>query len=150
MKNSTILSIFLVVAMGFLFACNSKQTADQCLKDDNQRKAIVTGIAHNQPYMADMMQEMMNSDSCKQMMMQSMMDDPNMKTMMMDNMMSMCKNDASMCKMMMGKTMEMCDADPSKCNMMMEAMKPHPNVMKSMKGMCDMKGMGDMKMMPKK
>ncbi len=39
---------------------------------------------------------------------------------------------------MMDKTMEMCDADGAKCTMMMEAMQPHPNVMKSMKGMCDM------------
>ena len=36
---------------------------------------------------------------------------------------------------MMDKTMEMCDADQSRCDMMMGAMKPHPNVMKSMKGM---------------
>ena len=73
-----------------------------------------------------------------------MMSDPMMKTMMMDNMMTMCKNDTSMFKMMMGKTMEMCDADQSKCNMMMGAMQPHPNVMRSMKGM------HDMDMMPKK
>jgi len=150
MKNSTTLSILFAAAMSLLFACNSKQTADQSLKDDNQRKAIITGIAHHQPYMADMMREMMNSDSCKQMMAQSMMSDPNMKTMMMDNMMTMSKNDTSMFNMMMGKTMAMCDADSSKCTMMMGAMQPHPNVMKSMKGMCDMKGMGDMKMMPKK
>lgn len=144
MKNSTILSIFLVAAMGFLFACNSKQTADQCLKDDNQRMAMIGGIAHHQPYMAEMMNEMMNSDSSKQMMMQGMMDDPKMMAMMMDHMMSMSKNDTSMFKMMMGKTMAMCDADAAKCTMMMDAMKPHPNVMKSMKGM------GDMKMIPKK
>jgi len=144
MKNSTFLSIFLVAALGFLFACNSNKTADQALKDDTHRKAMIGGIAHHQPYMAEMMQEMMKNDSCKQMMAQSMMSDPMMKTMMMDNMMTMSKNDTSMFKMMMGKTMEMCDADQSKCNMMMGAMQPHPNVMRSMKGM------HDMDMMPKK
>ena len=37
--------------------------------------------------------------------------------------------------------MEMCNNDTAKCKMMMNAMHPHTNVMKSMKGMCDMKGM---------
>jgi len=59
MKNSTILSIFLFAAMGFLFACNSKQTADQYLKDDNQRKAIIAGIANHQPYRSDLIKKMM-------------------------------------------------------------------------------------------
>jgi len=144
MKNLTILSICFIAVMNLFGSCDSKQTADQYLKDDNQRKEVLVAIVHHQPYMNEMMKQMMNNDSCKQMMAQSMMSDPKMKTMMMDNMMDMCKNDASMCKMMMGKTMEMCDADGAKCTMMMDAMKPHPNVMKSMKGMCDMN------MMPKK
>jgi hypothetical protein len=84
-------------------------------------------MIHHQPYMTEMMHEMMNNDSCKQMMM--------------DNIMSMCKDDSSMCKMMMGKTMEMCDADPAKCKMMMGSMQSQPNVMKSMKGMCGMHNM---------
>ena len=150
MKNSTILAIFFIAALGFLFACNSSKTADQYLKDDNQRKAIIGEIAHHQPYMAEMMQEMMNSDSCKQMMVQSMMSDSKMMTMMMtmmmDNMMTTSKKDTAMSKMMIGKTMEMCDADATKCNMMMDAMKTHPNVMKSM----NMNGMGNMNRIPKK
>jgi len=146
MKNVTTLSIFFTVAISFLSSCNTKQTADQSLKDDSQRKNIIGTIAHHQPYMAEMMHEMMNSDSCKQMMAQSMMSDPKMMTMMMDNMMTMSKNDSTMSKMMMDRTMEMCDADATKCNMMMDAMKTHPNVMKSM----NMNGMGNMKRMPKK
>ena len=134
----------MAAAMSLLFACNSKQTAEQCLQNDTQRKDIIVAIVHHQPYMTEMMHEMMNNDSCKQMMAQNMMSDSKMQLMMMDNMMDMCKKDPAMCKMMMGKTMAMCDADSSKCTMMMGAMQPHPNVMKSMKGMCDMK------MMPKK
>ncbi len=144
MKKSTSLSIVLVAAMSLLFACTANQTADQRLKDDSQRKATMVAIVHHQPYMTEMMQEMMKNDSCKQMMMQTMMSDSKMQPMMMDNMMSMCKKDPAMCKMMMDKTMAMCDADSSMCTMMMGAMQPHPNVMKSMKGMCDMN------MMPKK
>jgi hypothetical protein len=144
MKKGTILSISMAVVMSLLLACSSKQTADQYLKDDTQRKDILVTIAHHQTYMTEMMQQMMNSDSCKQMMGQSMMGDPAMMNMMMDHMMSMCNNDSSMCKNMMGKMMEMCDADQSKCKMMMGTMQSHPNVMKSMKRM------GDMEMMPKK
>lgn len=93
------------------------------------------------------MQEMMSSDSCKQMMGQNIMNDPGMMKMSMGSMMDMCSKDSSMCKMMMGKTMEMCDANPAMCSMMMGSMKSHANVMKSMKGMCDM---DNMNMQPKK
>lgn len=140
MKDVFLLSILLAVTI-ILPACNSQQTADQCLKDENQRKEIVAAIAHHQPYMMEMMHEMMTNDSSKQMMGQSMMSDPAMMKMSMDDMLSICNKDTSMCSMMMGKTMEMCDANPAMCGMMMGSMKLHSNVMKSMKGMCDMNNM---------
>ena len=115
--------------MSVLLSCNSKPSADEYLKDDNQRKEVVLAIAHHQPYMSEMMQQMMNSDSCKQMMSENMMSDPGMMKTMMGDMMSMCNKDSSMCKMMMG------------------SMQSQPKVMESMKGMCDM---GNMKMEPKK
>jgi len=120
MKKLTILPILLASAMVLFSACNSKQTAEQTLKDDNQRKDIFATVAQSNPYRLEMMNEMMNNDSCKQMMMNKMMD--------------MCKDDSSMCKMMMGKTMEMCDMDESKCKMMKGCLQSHPNVMKSMEG----------------
>jgi hypothetical protein len=141
MKKYFSLSILTVAVMCILSSCNNKQTADQYLKDDNQRKDVIASIIHSQPYMAEMMHEMMSSDSCKQMMSQNMMNDPAMMNAMMDGMMSKCMKDSGMCKMMMGKTMDMCEADQSKCKMMMESMKSHSNVMKSMKGMDDMKDM---------
>jgi hypothetical protein len=137
MKKYFSLSILTVAVMCILSSCNNKQTADQCLKEDNQRKDVIVLITHNQPYMAEMMHEMMSSDSCKQMMSQKMMNDPAM----MDDMMSKCMKDSTMCKQMMSKTMDMCEADQSKCKMMMESMKSHSGVMKSMKEMDDMKGM---------
>ena len=141
MSKFTSLPIFLAVAMTLLLGCNDKQTTDQILKDDSQRMGLITTIAHQEPYMTQVMNEMMKSDSCKQMMAKGMMNDPGMRTMMMENMMNMCKNDPNMCKMMMDKTMAMCEADSSKCTMMMESMKGHPKMMKSMKGMGDMKMM---------
>ncbi len=141
MKKNSFFSIFVVAVITLLSSCNTKQSADQCLNNDNQRKDIIASIAHHQLYMNEMMHEMMNNDSCKQMMGQSMMSDPGTMNMMMKDMVGMCDKDTSMCKMMMGKTMDMCDTDPSKCKMMMGAMQSHPNVTNSMKGMCDMKNM---------
>lgn len=142
MKKQTILPILFAAALSFLASCNSNPTADQYLQDENHRKEIILTMVHHQPYMTEMIHEMMNNDSCKQMMMDNMMNDPGMKGMHLGKMMSMCKDDSSMCKMMMGKTMEMCDMDQSKCNMMMRSMQSHPNVMKSMKGMCNMGASG--------
>ncbi|MDZ4747572.1 MAG: hypothetical protein SH808_03745 [Saprospiraceae bacterium] len=140
MKNAFSLSIFLA-ALSLLLACNSKQTADQCLQDDNQRKDIIVAIAHHPTHAMEMMHEMIASDTLKQMLGQTMMSDPGMMNMTMDNMMSMCAKDTSICKMMMSKTMEMCDANESMHKMMIGSMQSHPNVMKSMKGMCDMNNM---------
>ncbi len=129
MKKAFSLSIVTLVVMSVLLSCNSKQSADEYLKDDNQRKEVVVAIANHQPYMSEMMQQMMNSDSCKQMMSENMMSNPGMMKTMMGDMMSMCNKDSSMCSMMMG------------------SMQSQPKVMESMKGMCDM---GNMKMEPKK
>ena len=129
MKKTFSLSIVILTVMSVLLSCNSKPSADEYLKDDNQRKEVVIAIAHHQPYMSEMMQKMMSSDSCKQMMSENMMSNPGMMKTMMGDMMSMCNKDSSMCKMMMG------------------SMQSQPKVMESMKGMCDM---GNMKMEPKK
>jgi hypothetical protein len=143
MKKQTLLPILFAATVTFFASCKSNPTADQYMQDDNHRKDVVLVMVHHQPYMTEMIHEMMNNDSCKQMLMASMMNDPSMKgmDMSMDKMMSMCKGDSSMCKMMMGKTMEMCDTDPAKCKMMMGSMQSHPTIMKSMKGMCDMDNM---------
>ncbi len=141
MKKQSVSAIFLAAIVISFVACNSKPTADNYLKYDNQRKDIVKAMVQNQTYMTELMNEMMNNDSCKQMMMDKMMTDPSMNEMHMNKMMSMCKADSNMCKMMMGKTMEMCDADPSMCKMMMGSMQPYPNVMKSVRGMSSMDNM---------
>lgn len=138
MKQQTIIPILLAATLSLLFACNPRPTAENYLKDDKQRKDVITAMVRHQPYMTEMMNEMMNNDSCKQMMMDKMMSDESMKGAHMNKMMSMSKDDASMFEMMMGKTMEMCDADPAKCKMMMGSMQRHSNVMKSMKEMHDM------------
>jgi hypothetical protein len=121
MKKSQLFPILFAAALMSITACNSTHSADACLKDDLRRKDIVNTMVHHQPYMNEMIHEMMNNDSCNQMMMQ--------------NMMNMSLDDTSMCKMMMNKTMELCDKDPAKCKMLKHAMQSHPKVMQSMNGM---------------
>ena len=141
MKKQTIIPILFAATFTFLASCTSNPTAEQYLQDEQNRKEVVQAIVHHQPYMTEMMHEMISNDISKHMMMYNMMNNPSMMGMHMDKMMNMCKDDSSMCKMMLGKTMEMCDADSAKCKMMMGSMQSHPNVMKSMKGMCDMHNM---------
>jgi len=129
--------ILFTLALIFLASCNAKQTADDYLKEDTQRKAIVQSITQNQAYMTEMMDEMMNNDTSKQWMMDHMMSNPSMREMHMNGMMNMCNEDSTMCKMMIGKTMKMCADDSTKCKMMMGSMQMHPTIMKSMKGICD-------------
>jgi len=90
MKKQKIHPILFLTALWFPASCNSNTTADQYLQDVYHRKDIVLTMVHHHPYMTVMMQEMMNNDSCKQMMR--------------DDLMSTCKEDSNMCEMMMRKT----------------------------------------------
>lgn len=147
MKKFSMLSVAFMAATILFVACNPSQTPEQCLKDDNQRKATVTAIAHNQSYMTEMMGEMMNSDSCKKMMGQMMMKDDGMKNMMMGDMMDMCEKDSSMCK----KMMTMMHEKPMMMHKMKEMNMPansvmytcpmHPEVISAMPGKCPKCGM---------
>lgn len=50
MKKQAMLPILFIVALTFLASCNSNPTANQSLKDDTQRKDIILGIVHHQPF----------------------------------------------------------------------------------------------------
>jgi len=137
--------------MSFLPACNSKQTADDFLKDDNQRKEITTAIIQNPVYHMELMQQMMNSDSTKQMMGQNMMKEPAMMNMMMEHMMNMADKDSAMCK----KMMQMMESKPAMMKMMKEmnmststtyTCQMHPEVKSATPGKCPKCGMDLVKM----
>lgn len=138
------ISSLLLLAAGFLYitSCTQPKAADM-LQNDAQKSEIIAAILVNDAVSSELMDSLMIKHHEQMMMkMNSMMSgDKMMQGDMMGKMMEMCKSDSSMCKMMMDETMAMCDADQGKCNMMMTSMKSHPNVMKSMKGMCDMEGM---------
>lgn len=123
MKKFLMLSISFVAVTILIVACNPTQSTEKYLKDDNQRKATLTVIAHNQSYITEMMGVIMSCDSCKTMMGQSLMKDDAMSNMMMSDMMNMCEKDSLMCN----KIMMMMKSKP----MMMNEM----NKMKKMSGM---------------
>ncbi len=148
MKKFLMISIVFVAATILFIACNPSQSTEQYLKDDNQRKATIAAIAHNQSYMKEMMGEMMSSDSCKKMMGQGMMKDDAMKNMMVGDMMEMCEKDSSMCN----KMMTMMHSKPMMMNKMKEMDKSanskmytcpmHPEVQSDKAGKCPKCGMG--------
>lgn len=126
-----IIAILAITGTFLLTQCTTAN-ADNITSNADTRGKVISQLMNNDAYM----NEVMDSMKTKHPHMMDMSGDN-----MMDKMMDMCKADSTMCKKMMGKTMEMCNNDSAKCKMMMNEMKPHPNVMKSMKGMCDMKGM---------
>ncbi len=131
MKKLIILSMFMAGAISLFTACNSKQTVDQFLMDDTQRKDIITALVHHPSYRMEMMREMMNNDSCKQMMGQNMMKDPGMMSMMMSDssmMHNMMNGNKNMQNRMMGQMMDMAEKDSVMCDAMMRMMNEKPQI----------------------
>lgn len=135
-------SLLLVIAVIYLSGCTQPDSST-ILKDDARRKAIISELVNDDQSSTELIDSLLlkHHDEVMTKMNAMMGGDKRMQGAMMGNMMSMCKSDSSMCKMMMNETMAMCDADQGKCNMMLGAMQSHPNVMKSMKGICNMEGM---------
>ncbi len=134
MKKITTLLLSVAALISFT-QCNNTPPNELCSNAATRGKVIST-LMNNEAYMNEVMDSMQVKHGAAMA-----KNDKAMQAEMMDKMMANCKMDPAVCKSMMDKTMEMCDADQSRCDMMMGAMKPHPNVMKSMLGMCDMEGM---------
>lgn len=136
------LPYLIVIAMVYLSGCEQPDSSTM-LKDDARRKEVISTLVNDDQASSELIDSLLIKHHGEVMTKMNVMmgEDKHMQGDMMGNMMSMCKTDSAMCKMMMNETMAMCDADQGKCNMMMSAMQSHPNVMKSMKGMCDMEGM---------
>ena len=155
MIRSKLYSMFLLAAGIFSMTSCTQPKASVMLQDDARKNDIIAAILVNDAVSSELLDSFMIRRHDQVMMKMnammggdaSMQGDAGMKEGMMDKMIGMCKEDSSMCKMMFNKTMAMCDADQASCKMMMSSMEAHPNVMKSVEGMCNMKGM---KMDPKK
>ena len=133
--------VLLAIGLLYITAC-TQPTAPSMLQNDEQKKDIISAILVNEAVSSELMDSLMihHHDQMMTKMNSMMTGDKMMQGEMMGTMMDMCKSDDAMCKNMMDKTMEMCDADSTKCKMMMGSMQSHPNVMKSIQGMCNMKG----------
>lgn len=83
MKKILITSLFLANAIFLFMACETKQPVDQMLKNDSQRSEIISTFINHQPYRTEMLNAMMDNDSCRLLMGQQMMDRPEMMGMMM-------------------------------------------------------------------
>ncbi len=85
MKKSLITSMILAIGLFLFTACETKQSVDQLLKNDTQRSEIVESFINYQPYRMEIMNAMMQNDSCRNLMGQKMMEKPEMMGMMMSN-----------------------------------------------------------------
>ena len=85
MKRSLITSMLIANAIFLFTACDSNQPVDQLLKNDAQRSEIIGSFINHQPYRMEMMNAMLQNDSCRIIMGQKMMGRPEMMGMMMSN-----------------------------------------------------------------
>ena len=84
MKRSLITSMLIANAILLFAACETKQSGDQLLKNDSQRSEIISSFINHQPYRMEMMNAMMENDSCRLLMGQKMRGKPEMMGMMMN------------------------------------------------------------------
>jgi hypothetical protein len=120
----TLTSFLIALVATVFFACNVPNITTQ-LKDDTQRKTIISDLLVNDNYTTELMDAMMASDHTKKMMMSDdhmmkMMKDTAMHSRMMNHMMTMMEKDTTMCKNMCSKMM-----DNPKMKSMMEGMMKH-------------------------
>ncbi len=106
MKKLLITLMLIANAILLFTACESKQPVAQLLKNDTQRSEIIDSFVDHQPYRMEMMNAMMENDSCRNILGQKMMENTEMMGMMMsdpakmmgtmDHMVNMAANDSIM------------------------------------------------------
>ncbi len=120
MKKLRITSMLIANAMFLFTACDSKQPVDQLLKNDTQRSEIIASFIDHQPYRMELINAMMENDSCRKMMGQEMMEKPEMMGMMM--------KDPTKMKGTMEHMVTMAASDSTMFNAMTQMMKGKPEM----------------------
>jgi hypothetical protein len=120
MKKLLINSILLVNAVFLFTACETKQPVDQLLKNDTQRSEIIESFINHPPYRMEMMNAMMENDSCRNIMGQRMMGNPEVMGMMM--------KDSTRMKGTMDHMVNMAASDSIVFNDMMLMMREQPEM----------------------
>lgn len=120
MKKLLITSMLIAIAICLFTACETRQPVDQLLKDDTQRSEIIESFINHQPYRMEMMNAMMENDSCRNMMGERMMGRPEMMGMMM--------KDPTRMKGSMDHMVTMAASDSTTFNTMVQMMKDKPEM----------------------
>lgn len=119
--KSSLITMMLIASPIFLFTtCDSKQSVDQLLKNDAQRSKIIDSFINHQPYRMEMMNAMLQNDSCRIIMGQKMMGRPDMMGMMM--------GDPAKMKGTMDYMLTMAAKDSIMFNDMLQMMKEKPEM----------------------
>ena len=66
--------------VGVFFSCNANHSANNYLEDTIQRRDIIAAFVHNEGYSIEMINEMMNNDSCRQIIKETIMRDKGVLT----------------------------------------------------------------------
>jgi hypothetical protein len=120
MKRLLIASMLIANAMFLFTACETEQPVDQLLKDDPQRSKIISSFVNHQPYRMEMMNAMMQNDSCQLLMGHKMMEKPEMMHMMM--------SDPEKMKGTMDHMVNLAAEDSTMLNDMIQMMKERPEM----------------------
>jgi hypothetical protein len=120
MKKLLITSILIANVIFLFTACESNQSVDQLLKNDAQRSQIITSFINHQPYRMEMMNAMMQNDSCRNVLGQKMMGNPEMMGMMM--------KDPTRMQGTMNHMVTMAASDSTMFNAMVQMMKDKPEM----------------------
>ena len=120
MKKSLSTSLLIPIAILIFTACENKQPVDQFLKNDMHRSEIISTVIDHHPYRTEMMNAMVENDSCRLLMGQKMMGRPEMMGMMM--------GDPQKMKGTMDHMFNMASKDSIMFNDMIQMMKERPEM----------------------
>ncbi len=124
MKTKSLITLSSVIIL-FTSSCENRQTMDQCLTSQSERKKLMLEVANNNALANEMVQIMMSNDKCKNLIQDNIIQDSSM----INGLLEMIAKDTNMSKMMMVKSIEMCDGDPSKCNLLRGTMQMFPSTL---------------------
>ena len=80
MKIIIFAAIMIAATGGVFFSCNANHSANNYLEDTIQRRDIIAAFVHNEGYSIEMINEMMNNDSCRQIIKETIMRDKGVLT----------------------------------------------------------------------
>ena len=80
MKIIIFAAIMIAAIVGVFFSCNANHSANNYLEDTIQRRDIIAAFVHNEGYSIEMINEMMNNDSCRQIIKETIMRDKGVLT----------------------------------------------------------------------